>query len=657
VPKKKASILKKTAVYAVAVILTASVVLGAGLWLSNVEVPVQYDEPYSIRMSDEERDEEWQTISFKDTTTRPEDADFSISEPEYKYYTYVEIDNPRDDPVTIGVTISEPDGWDEDMSFEVYDGRLNVGEEGDPEEEGEGSVSYDIEDVGEETEWITVIYELGEDAPDDDGSYEVEWEFREGGTDGIWLADALAPITYDDDIAHVETLEAEVDDDNDEVTLNGVLEYLRGYAEVDLGFEYREAGTDNGWSRESSEDDANEPMEFDAELSFDGNGDLDPDTTYEYRASVEEDFDDDEFINKGGVLEFTTQEIEKEMEGDGEDGDPYQIENWNHLSLVRNEMDAYYELQNDLEFGDYAEDDWSPIGTQDVRFTGTFDGQGYTISDLEIDRPDENNVGLFGHVGRGATIENVCVKDAVVTGGRGVGTLIGRVTGDKTTLIEGTCSVGGSVEGTGAVGGLIGSFNSYRETGGGVDNPVLSQSFADVEVNDHDESSGNYDKFGGLVGCGQKGTVRNSYALGDVTVENEEGTRIGGLAGCIDLRGVVENTYSTGEVDGPEDEGTIGALVGNIEGIGGNAGEVIYSYSDRDLDLVGVEGDGDVTGGILDTDEMQGSEAEDNMDEFDFDTIWKTVEKNNDATEDGYPILQNLDRVRQLKAQGVYDND
>ena len=46
---------------------------------------------------------------------------------------------------------------------------------------------------------------------------------------------------------------------------------------------------------------------------------------------------------------------------------------------------------------------WTPIGTKDAPFLGTFDGQGHTISGIYMSgagNPDFSNVGLFGYVGR-----------------------------------------------------------------------------------------------------------------------------------------------------------------------------------------------------------------------------------------------------------------
>ncbi len=313
---------------------------------------------------------------------------------------------------------------------------------------------------------------------------------------------------------------------------------------------------------------------------------------------------------------------------------------------------------------------WEPIGVDNdnERFTGTFDGNGHKIADLYINRSGENEVGLFGAVGDGAIIKDVCIADADVTGNRAVGTLIGRVTGTSETEIRRCCAVDGSVVGhDGAVGGLIGSHNSERIFGGNLNDPKLLESFAAVDVSDAGQD--NPDKYGGLVGCSQKGTITNSYALGNVTVTGDDAERIGGLAGCLEGNGEFKYTYSTGEVsvtgENPE---RVGALAGNTDVTEGRErpGEVYYSYSNEETsgqeELVGTIGDGTVEDSELfdDRDNMTGAdaEAEENMVEFDFTDPWEIVEETDgDATEDGYPILRNsaCDRETQLKAQGIFE--
>ncbi len=459
---------------------------------------------------------------------------------------------------------------------------------------------------------------------------------------GIWISGVEAPITYDEEVAYVETLEAE-DVTEDSATLKGELLHLRGYDDVDLYFEYREEDTED-WTRVDSLQTVSESTEFSEEIE-----NLDDETSYEYRAAVEKE---EEVLHEGLIVVFVTLTYDQ---GDGTEDNPYQINDWYEMGAIWNDLDAYYELQDHLDQHSYGysdlvdtEDGWHPIGDENNRFSGAFDGQNYTISDLFIDRPEEDNLGLFGHVGHNnaeTKIRDVCIKHANITGRRGIGTLIGRVTGNDKTLIEKVCAKESSVQGEGAVGGLIGSHNSWRSTPGGVDNPVLRESFADVDVTDQDDTS-EPDKFGGLVGCGQKADIIDSYSLGYVTIDGT-GTRIGGLAGCIDFRGKLTNSYSTGKVTA-EDSTRVGSLVGNIEGMGGSAGRIENSYSNEETSgqtqLVGTIGDGDLTESQLfeDTTEMTDYEDEypDSYEGWDFVEIWQYGGVTDREDNSGYPALQ-----------------
>ena len=319
--------------------------------------------------------------------------------------------------------------------------------------------------------------------------------------------------------------------------------------------------------------------------------------------------------------------------GTGTLADPYMIEDAADLQAIKNNLTAYYALANDIDAS--ATSGWNdgqgfePIGDADNLFSGGFDGKGYTITGLYINRPDTDNVGLFGHVGHdteATVIESVRLVNTTVIGARGTGTLIGKVTGNANTLIEHCSAVGGNVTGNGATGGLIGSFNSWRTTPGGTDNPVLRYSYTDVAVSSS-ASGGGRDKFGGLVGCSQKGTIQNSYSRSSVTVT--DGSRIGGLAGCIDYRGEILNSYSTGVVS-TTNSVSVGGLVGNREGRGPNVGVVTNSFWD-------IETSGQITsaGGTgKATSEMQ-TEATFTDAGWNFDDIWDIDSVQND----GYPYL------------------
>ena len=67
---------------------------------------------------------------------------------------------------------------------------------------------------------------------------------------------------------------------------------------------------------------------------------------------------------------------------------------------------------------------FTPIGNNSTPFTGTFNGNSYTISNLFINLPTTNGVGLFGYTS-GAAIENVGLVNANITGQNNVGALVG----------------------------------------------------------------------------------------------------------------------------------------------------------------------------------------------------------------------------------------
>jgi len=268
--------------------------------------------------------------------------------------------------------------------------------------------------------------------------------------------------------------------------------------------------------------------------------------------------------------------------GSGTEGDPYQIANWHHLHNVRDYLDDHFILMNDLDSTTAGYEElasstanygkgWQPIGSSDDPFTGTFDGQGYEISDLSISRPDEGDVGFFGHVDREGVIEDVGVVNVAVTGSTQVGGLVGASNGTvsnsfSTGSVTGNSSVGGLVgENSGTVsnsfstGSVTGEYYEY-DVGGlvGINSGTVSNSCSTGSV------TGN-GPVGGLVGANWEGTVSDSFSTGSVTGS----TQVGGLVGTN--VGNVSNSYSTGNVTGSI---YVGGLVGHK-----GYGTVSNSYS------------------------------------------------------------------------------
>ena len=178
---------------------------------------------------------------------------------------------------------------------------------------------------------------------------------------------------------------------------------------------------------------------------------------------------------------------------------------------------------------------WTPIGNNLKRFYGTFDGNGYVISNLTIDRPDEDYVGLFGY--SYGDIKNLGLENVNVKGRDYVGGLVGMASMTSMTTIT-NCYVLGDVSGTNNVGGLAGD----------VSGDITSCSVSGTV-------SGNR-LVGGLVGI----------TLGDITSCNVKcdvsGTEaVGGLAG--NAARDITNSYVTGNVSGTD---KVGGLAGNVSG-------------------------------------------------------------------------------------------
>jgi len=178
---------------------------------------------------------------------------------------------------------------------------------------------------------------------------------------------------------------------------------------------------------------------------------------------------------------------------------------------------------------------FTPVGDANTYFTGRFDGLGHTITNLSINLPGVNSVGLFGATENGSVLRNVGLVGGSVTGHLYVGTLVGD---NRST--EDNCFSTGSVYGEN-VGGLAGQ--NYGS---------ISNSRATGSVN-----GGFY--AGGLVGV-NNGTVRDSYATGKVS----GGAMLGGLVGVDNgSASRVSNCYATGDVSGL---GALGGLVGTNDG-------------------------------------------------------------------------------------------
>ncbi len=314
--------------------------------------------------------------------------------------------------------------------------------------------------------------------------------------------------------------------------------------------------------------------------------------------------------------------------GSGTVGDPYLVSNLTELQDMGTSLTAHFALSNDIDasatalWNDAATstatlEGFLPIGAIFDPFTGAFDGRGYTITGLTIDRPTEY-VGLFGSVFNPVSvIQNLTIENAVITGNSYVGTLIGWLTTGTVTncaIISGSvsgigqfytggligfnqgsvnqCYATGSISGIWHVGGLIGnnrgpmslcyatsSVLGTYSVGGliGENEWDVSNSYAtgsiSVFVSPSETFPGAGGNVGGLIGT-NLGPISDCHASGTVTGLNNS---VGGLIG-FNQTTTVSLSYATGSVSGT---GQVGGLIGaNIGVVGFDfLGHVNQSYA------------------------------------------------------------------------------
>ena len=245
------------------------------------------------------------------------------------------------------------------------------------------------------------------------------------------------------------------------------------------------------------------------------------------------------------------------------------IGSWTDLAAIASDLAGDYALTADLDSsdGDYSSaggDDWTGIGQGATPFTGTFDGDGYTISDLIED--DAAYGCLFG-VTEGSTISNLGVIDVDATS---TNSYTGGIVGwHKVSSVMTNCYATGTVDGVYNIGVLVGENNastidkcyssgaaigSNNKTGGLVGNHTGATA---AITNCYSSATADGLQCGGLVGqIWNNPVITNCYATGDVTGS----TYAGGLVGNCTSGYTVKNSYATGTVAGT---GTLAGLIGN----------------------------------------------------------------------------------------------
>lgn len=244
----------------------------------------------------------------------------------------------------------------------------------------------------------------------------------------------------------------------------------------------------------------------------------------------------------------STSAQELNLEGDGSEGSPYLIKSTGDLDAlaisVNNGNDyseKYFQLENDLDYP-YTDNNYTPIGTVDRPFEGNFNGKGKKISNITINEPNKDYIGVFGYVSGFGTVENLKLSDCTFIGNNYVGGIAGYAGGGISCCFNNNVSVSG----TNTVGGIAGYFSDY-----------MSECRHSGSVS----GSGTMCKIGGIVG-NNCGTIVGCYCDADITgVGNAD--MLGGIAGSLGESGYIENCIYEGTITGNSGS-SIGGIIGEM---------------------------------------------------------------------------------------------
>lgn len=290
------------------------------------------------------------------------------------------------------------------------------------------------------------------------------------------------------------------------------------------------------------------------------------------------------------------------MTGVGTYDDPYVLRTGEHLKKISEDMDAYYELGNDIDLGGQI---WTPIFdfVNQKDFSGNFDGKAHTISNFILEDNNDITIGIFSGIEKSGIVKNVVI-DPVVSTMRFesqeiiLGFLCGINLGTiENVKVEGDVSIycSSRVESVFVIGTLAGvnqgkilASKSFCNIGVSGDNIIVggivgkNDSNATIEMV---ESVGDVNGIGGAyadipayvggVAGDNKGTIK--YACNAGVVYGRYAAYVGGIAGSNSY-GRISYSFNTGNV-GNQYNTSYKPMVGGLVGWQSNGGSITRCYN------------------------------------------------------------------------------
>ena len=271
-------------------------------------------------------------------------------------------------------------------------------------------------------------------------------------------------------------------------------------------------------------------------------------------------------INGVSPAEETTETLQSRQfeAGNGTLVAPYQIASIDQLKELRNNetlLNDHFELLNHLNFGSSDYDDvsskWKPIGNATHPFNGSFNGNNHQILNLQINRPSEDNIGLFGKVT--GILKNTQLENVIITGRSRVGALVGHL--DEGRIYSSTSGLNGYVIANA-------TSSSYPTSLGGLvgraEKSIINDSFSAVNVHQ------GY-IVGGLIGFASDSIISFS-ATNFFYNSTDTPLYVGGLIGEVQSNVTVNNCYTNTYMELPNGKASgsgstnLGGLIGQWAG-------------------------------------------------------------------------------------------
>ena len=267
-------------------------------------------------------------------------------------------------------------------------------------------------------------------------------------------------------------------------------------------------------------------------------------------------------------------DVSTSLEGSGTSNDPFLIGELGDLVYFQQTLnaggiigevkaaEAAYRLTADIDLSPVCSEarkkNWTPIGTEEHPFAGSFDGDGHTVSGLYINTTAWSQA-LFGYVA-GGSVTGLSVQGSVKSSGYYVALV---VAGGKNMQVS-SCSVDGTVESQGSfVGGIVGNGGSGS---------TFSHCVNRAKVDGVEYVAGVVGlNYGTIQNCVNYGEVNGSYSVGGVggcTANVYNSANYGDISGSRNKIGGVSGNHNNGYVANCQNEGTVtgGKLVGGITG-------------------------------------------------------------------------------------------